>query len=246
LPKVVIIGKKKFIKSDINLLKNFYKNNYLLNKYNKVKYNLFYQELYKNNIIKSNIKFADSLSVLFKKYHNPDNMLKYLKIIINYLPSYRGYIVFGNNFYNKFSFKINNKSKKIGIKIREYYNKVLLKYKNNVDIKAKMSITYINTKNPMKGIVSLKKILKYNSLHKIALINIGLLSMKSGQYEKAIKRFKKLKKEYPFDMKSRIYLALSYIAINKNILAKKDLIFIKNNGNSLMKLLANNYLNNLK
>jgi len=108
-----------------------------------------------------------------------------------------------------------------------------------------MSIIFSN-QNPMKGVIILKKILKYTFLHKLSLINIGILSLKSGQYKKAIKRFKNLLKKYPFNLKARIYLAISYIAINKKSLAVKNLIFVKNNCNFLVKLSINNYLNSLK
>jgi len=47
-------------------------------------------------------------------------------------------------------------------------------------------------------------------------------------------------------MKVKVYLAISYIAINKKNLAIKNLIFVKNNGNFLLKLSVNNYLNSLK
>merc|ERR1712159_398558 len=109
------------------------------------------------------------------------------------------YMIIGNNLYNNFSFKSCN----------------------NLKIQSKMSIIFSN-QNPMKGVIILKKILKHTFLHKLSLINIGILSLKSGQYKKAIKRFKNLLKKYPFNLKARIYLAISYIAINKKSLAVKN------------------------
>jgi tetratricopeptide (TPR) repeat protein len=64
---------------------------------------------------------------------------------------------------------------------------------NDLDAKADLAANYIEGQNAvMLGVGLLKEIEQVDSTHKRALLYLGVLSMRSQQFDKAISRFKKL------------------------------------------------------
>ena len=90
------------------------------------------------------------------------------------------------------------------------YNKVLAIDAKSIEARTGMAICYVEgTQNPMQGIQLLLEIVKEQPDNYQANLNLGLFSMKSGQFEKAIKRFETVVKIQP-DAESYFYLAESY------------------------------------
>ena len=85
-------------------------------------------------------------------------------------------------------------------------SKVLAADPTNYDAKVILATAYINGKQEtMKGVGLLKEIEQAQPDNRKALYNLGMLSMQSGQFDKAITRFEKLSKlersndqNYPF------------------------------------------------
>jgi tetratricopeptide (TPR) repeat protein len=99
----------------------------------------------------------------------------------------------------------------------------------------------------MKGILMLKEVIEEDPNNELALLNLGLFSMQSGQYEKAIDRFKILISVNPKNGEAKIFLGQSYAGLGKNQEARK--IFeevIKNETDSLLQMAAKEYLSQLK
>lgn len=62
-----------------------------------------------------------------------------------------------------------------------------------LDAKANLGVCYAEDgKDPMKGITLLREVLQADPNHVKAHLNLGVLSVQSGQYEKAVERFKKV------------------------------------------------------
>jgi outer membrane protein len=73
------------------------------------------------------------------------------------------------------------------------YRKVLEINPENIDAKADLAVCYVEgTKDVMKGVGMLREILELNPEHQKSLFYLGVLSMQSGQYEKARERFEQL------------------------------------------------------
>lgn len=90
------------------------------------------------------------------------------------------------------------------------YTKVLAIDAKNIEARTGMAICYVEgTQNPMQGIQVLLEIVKEQPDNYQANLNLGLFSMKSGQFEKATKRFETVVNIQP-DAESYFYLAESY------------------------------------
>ena len=81
---------------------------------------------------------------------------------------------------------------------------------DNLDAKTGLGSTYVvGTTNPMAGITLLQEVVKANPDHIEANKSLGLFSMQSKQFDKAIERFNKVISLQP-DAASYFYLATSY------------------------------------
>lgn len=83
---------------------------------------------------------------------------------------------------------------------------------NGDDLNAKTGLgsAYVSgTSNPMEGIVLLQEVVKADPLHVEANKSLGLFSMQSRQFDRAIDRFKTVVSLQP-DAESYFYLATSY------------------------------------
>jgi tetratricopeptide (TPR) repeat protein len=81
---------------------------------------------------------------------------------------------------------------------------------NTPEVKTGLGIAYVSgTPNPMQGIQLLLEVVKNDPKNLKANLNLGLFSMKSGQYEKAVERFKTVISLAP-SAEAWFYLASSY------------------------------------
>jgi tetratricopeptide (TPR) repeat protein len=80
----------------------------------------------------------------------------------------------------------------------------------NLDAKTGLGTAYVNGGGPpMQGIALLLEVVKQDPTNRSANLNLGLFSMKSGQFEKAIPRFKTVIAQKP-EFESYFYLAETY------------------------------------
>ncbi|MFC5283170.1 tetratricopeptide repeat protein [Pedobacter alpinus] len=71
------------------------------------------------------------------------------------------------------------------------YNKAIEIDSTNLDAKTGLGVAYVTgTQNPMQGIQLLLGVVKEDPKNEKANMNLGMFSMKSGQFQKAVDRFK--------------------------------------------------------
>jgi len=81
---------------------------------------------------------------------------------------------------------------------------------NTLEVKTGLGIAYVTgTPNPMQGITLLLDVVKQDPKNLKANLNLGLFSMKSGQFDKAVERFKTVIEIAP-SAEAWFYLASSY------------------------------------
>ena len=96
-------------------------------------------------------------------------------------------------YYEAYTFSVDEqKTTILGEKTRSLYNKALEKNSNLLAAKANLAMTYVNTDTPMKGISLLREVIAQDPTNEPALFNLGLLSMRSNQYAKAVDRFRQI------------------------------------------------------
>lgn len=188
------------------------------------------RENYKNNEDnKKSAIFADSLAVVFKRNNKLDSAAKYFAVAAEYAPSKEALVRAGDAYYEAFTYAVApDKSQELGKKARDYYERVMEDDgQEMLDVKAKVAMTYIASSEPMKGIGLLREILEKDPRHEGAIFNLGMLSIQSNQYEKAIERFEQLVSLYPENLQAQYYLGLSYFEAGRKTMAKKQFEKVK-------------------
>lgn len=188
------------------------------------------RENYKNNEDnKKSAIFADSLAVVFKRNNKLDSAAKYFAVAAEYAPSKEALVRAGDAYYEAFTYAVApDKSQELGKKARDYYERVMEDDgQEMLDVKARVAMTYIASSEPMRGIGLLREILEKDPRHEGAIFNLGMLSIQSNQYEKAIERFEQLVSLYPENLQAQYYLGLSYFEAGRKTMAKKQFEKVK-------------------
>ncbi|MDQ3049977.1 MAG: tetratricopeptide repeat protein [Bacteroidota bacterium] len=92
------------------------------------------------------------------------------------------------------------------------YTKVLELNPKNLNAKTDLGILYAEgTSEPMTGIKLLREVVTEDPKHENAHLNLGFLSMKSGQFDKAAERFRKVIEINPARIDMYVYLGEAYV-----------------------------------
>jgi outer membrane protein len=155
------------------------------------------------------LKFADSLAVMFTQVSKPDSAASYWEEIARQEPTLANLLKAGNGYYDAFGFTVDTERA------------------NQLEAKSKMAMTYITTANPMQGIMLLREVIATDPKNELALFNLGLLSIRSGQYDKAIERFRQVIQINPEHMQGHYYLGVCYVETGKKAEARKAFLLVK-------------------
>jgi len=185
--------------------------------------------------------FADSLAALYSSVNKLDSAAKYVEL------STTDKELIGDAYYEAFTFAVSpEKANALGEKVRKYYAEILNEDASRLDLKTKIAMTYVSSDNPMSGIMMLREVIEQEPTNEEALFNLGILSIQSGQYDKAIGRFETLLEHHPKNEQAEFYLALSYFNENRPEDAKRLFQKIKNTSKDEQVLAAvESYLNEL-
>jgi tetratricopeptide (TPR) repeat protein len=161
--------------------------------------------------------WATKLAEFYRTVSKFDSVAKYTEVIAQIAPTEANMLQAGDRYYDAFSFSANEaKSANLAAKAREWYQKALDKNPNLLNAKANMAMTYVSSENPMQGIMMLREVIAADPTNELALFNLGLLSMRSNQYEKAVERFRQVLKLSPNNAKAQFYLGVSLAQTGKN------------------------------
>jgi tetratricopeptide (TPR) repeat protein len=168
------------------------------------------------------------LSDTFAKLQKFDSAAHYAELVANLSPSIENVTRAGDRYYEAYGFAVDEaKAKNLGTKTREFYGKAIEKNPGLLSAKANMAMTYVNTENPMEGILMLREVLDTDPTNELALFNMGILSMRSNQYTKASDRFRQILTNNPNNTKAKFYLGLTLVELDKKDEARKILAEVK-------------------
>lgn len=107
-------------------------------------------------------------------------------------PNYKNWLITGDRFTEGYqNFRDTALTLGLVTKAINAYNKALEFDANSLDAKTGLGVAYVSgTQNPMQGIQLLLAVVKEDPQNEKANMNLGLFSMKSGQFQKAVDRFK--------------------------------------------------------
>jgi tetratricopeptide (TPR) repeat protein len=177
---------------------------------------------------KDKITAGLKLSDTFAKLQKFDSAAHYAELVAQLSPSVENITRAGDRYYEAYGFAVDDaKAKSLGIKTREFYGKAIEKNPGLLAAKANMAMTYVNTENPMSGILMLREVLDTDPTNELALFNLGILSMRSNQYSKAADRFRQILTNNPENTKAKFYLGLTLVELGKKEEARKVLAEVK-------------------
>ncbi|ACT95635.1 tetratricopeptide repeat protein [Dyadobacter fermentans] len=174
--------------------------------------------------VAAGIKLSDE----FEKLQKFDSAAFYAEKVALLSPADENLMRAGDRYYEAYGFAVDEqKSKNLGAKTREYYQKAIDQNPGLLAAKANMAMTYVNTENPMQGIMMLREVIDADPTNELALFNLGILSMRSNQYSKAADRFRQILTNNPANTKAKFYLGVSLVELGDKEQASKVLSEVK-------------------
>jgi tetratricopeptide (TPR) repeat protein len=136
-----------------------------------------------------NAIFADSLRKLYTQAGQFDSAAWFAAQAATFFNTTESFLNAGNSYYEAYTFAMGpEKQEQMAQKTREWLGKVLESEPKNLEVKTKMAMTYLSSGSPMQGITMLREVLAEDPKNEFALYNMGMLSVQSGQYDRAIER----------------------------------------------------------
>lgn len=86
---------------------------------------------------------------------------------------------------------------------------------NETQHQINLALTYVETEQPMQGITMLRELAQKEPENTAVLMALGQLSIRSGQYDKAIERYEQVVKLEPNNVKAHYALAQMYQSLGK-------------------------------
>ena len=167
--------------------------------------------------------FADSLAKAYKSVGKLDSLAKYQEIKAIEIPSFENFLLAGDGYYEAFNFAVDqSKRNYLAEKAQKYFSRVLDESSSMLDVKAKLAMTYVVGSNPMQGITMLREIIEQDPENQLAIYNLGMLSITSGQMDKAIVHFAQLSELDPENPEAYFYLGYCLMELGKTLEAKPN------------------------
>jgi outer membrane protein len=159
-----------------------------------------------------NAIFADSLRILYTQAGQFDSAAWYAEQAATFFNTNESFLKAGNSYYEAYTFAMGpEKQELMAEKARTWLGKVLDSEPKNLEIKAKMAMTYMSSKAPMQGITMMREVLAEDPKNEFALFNMGMLSIQSGQFDKAIEYMDRLVAVNPSHVQGQLLLGVAYM-----------------------------------
>ena len=184
------------------------------------KITFFKEEFKKAENPEKSANFADSLAITFADLNFHDSAAYYALQALELDSTQIRLLSAANNHFEAFNYAVELEEKEYwGQLSRKYYQSALDNNPQLHDEKTKMALTFLPTQ-PMQGVLLLREVIEAAPNNRLALYNLGLLSLQSNQFDKAVQRFEALVAAYPDDLEGQFYLGVSYFESGASIKAK--------------------------
>lgn len=171
--------------------------------------------------------FADSLATLYAEAGRFDSAGVFAEEAATFFNTEASWFKAGDSYYQGYTFALNaNKQGNLGEKSRELFQKVLDINPKNLTAKTKMAMTYLSSA-PMKGVAMLREVVETDPKNELALFNLGMLSIQSGQNDKAVSWLSKLMEVNPRHTQGTLLLGMAYMNLNEKKKAKEQFEKVK-------------------
>jgi tetratricopeptide (TPR) repeat protein len=198
----------------------------------------------------NSLTLLDSLGNMWDRLNLPQVSSHYFEEIAVKTPGEKTWINAAYRYYDAFRISGDSLLRKYFVdKAISSYQKVIMLNPDNLDAKTDLGLCYADgTSSPMQGIMLLREVVAKNPQHEMAQFNLGILSLKSGQNDKAAERFQKVIEINPANKEARFLLGRTYSLLGKKDLALQNLNMIRESDdtrlNEEVKALINQINNN--
>lgn len=155
--------------------------------------------------------FADSLWNLYNKTGRYDSAAWFAESSASFSKTTDSYLRAGNSYYEAYSYALEQeKQNQMGAKAREFLGKALEANPKLYDAKAKMAMTYMTSgAPPMQGIRMLREVAEEDPKNEFALFSLGMLSIQSQQFPRAVEWLTKLVTVNPQHLQGNVFLGMA-------------------------------------
>jgi tetratricopeptide (TPR) repeat protein len=175
-----------------------------------------------------NAIFADSLAGLYQTAGKFDSAAWFAEEASKFFNTPESWIKAGDHYYQAYTFALDQtRQKQFAAKSRAFYDKVLEKNPKLLDVKTKKAMTYLSEANPMQGIAMLREVLVEDPKNELALFNMGMLSVQSGQYERAVERLEELIAVNPDHTQGHLLLGIALMNTGNKARAREQFEKVK-------------------
>jgi tetratricopeptide (TPR) repeat protein len=194
-----------------------------------------------------NAIFADSLAALYNQAGLFDSAAWFAERAATFFKTDESLLKAGNAYYDAYTFALDaGKQKALAEKAREVYGQVLNKQPDNLEVKTKMAMTYLSSA-PMKGVGMLREVLAKDPRNELALFNMGMLSIQSTQYSKAVEWLEKLINVNGNHLQGNLLLGVAYLNTGDKAKARQQFEKVKKmDKDPSVQATADSYLEELK
>ena len=195
-----------------------------------------------------NAIFADSLASLYRLSNRFDSAAWFAEESSKFFNNVKSWTQAGDDYYQAYTLALDQgKQQAYAAKTRELYEKVLAITPKNLEVKTKLAMTYMTSTNPMQGIQMLMEVLKQDPENQLALFNMGMLSIQSGQYDKAIDRLDRLVKINPSHLQGQLLLGIAWMNKGNSKKAREQFEKVKQmDSDPAVQATVDSYLKDLK
>jgi len=194
--------------------------------------------------IQKKLNFADSLASLYLDFQMLDSAVWYVDHIKSVGSAGRELRIADLYFWAFQRTSDATQAKEFGAKAGAELRKLMDAYPTNSSLKNRLAMTLVATENPMQGIQMLREILEEKPGDAETLKNLGILSLQSGQFDKAEERFRELLASDSSDLEVLFYLGMSLMEQSKPEGKQIMEVLASSKENTAIKSLATQYLEN--
>jgi tetratricopeptide (TPR) repeat protein len=194
-----------------------------------------------------NAIFADSLSDLYRQSNQFDSAAWFAGQAAEYFKTTQSWKKAGEAYYRAYTFAVDeSRQKALAARAQDYLGRVLEREPGNLEVKCWVAMTYLPTA-PMQGVSLLREVLEADPANQTALFNLGMLSIQSRQYGRAIERLEELIRLNPGHIQGRLLLGIAYLNTGNKKGAREQFLFIKRTDpDPAVQATVDSYLKDLK
>jgi outer membrane protein len=175
-----------------------------------------------------NAIFADSLANLYARAGKFDSSAWFAEESAEFFNTVGSWIKAGDHYYQAYGFAVEaGRQQQYAERAQYFYNKVLEKSPGNLEVKTKLAMTLLNQQNPMQAIGMLREVISQDPKNELALYNMGMLSIQSGQHDRAVTWLTKLVEVNPSHTQGHLLLGIAHMNQGDKAAAKSQFEKVK-------------------